>query len=47
MLSCGLKALGKKVDLDGNEVYVGQTPVKALGVTDRAFPDTAVYGGTL
>jgi glucose-6-phosphate isomerase len=25
------ESLGKKVDLDGNEVYVGQTPVKALG----------------
>lgn len=29
------ESLGKKVDLDGNEVYVGQTPVKALGVTDQ------------
>ena len=25
----------KKNDLDGNQVFVGQTPVKALGVTDQ------------
>lgn len=29
------ESLGKAVDLDGNTVYVGQTPVKALGVTDQ------------
>lgn len=29
------ESLGKKYDLDGNEVYVGQTPVKALGATDQ------------
>ena len=29
------ESLGKAVDKDGNEVYVGQTPVKALGVTDQ------------
>jgi len=29
------ESLGKKYDLQGNEVYVGQTPVKALGVTDQ------------
>lgn len=29
------ESLGKAVDLDGNKVYVGQTPVKALGVTDQ------------
>jgi glucose-6-phosphate isomerase len=29
------ESLGKKYDNDGNEVYVGQTPVKALGVTDQ------------
>ena len=29
------ESLGKKLDLDGKEVYVGQTPVKALGVTDQ------------
>ena len=29
------ESLGKRVDLDGNEVYAGQTPVKALGVTDQ------------
>ena len=29
------ESLGKAVDNDGNEVYVGQTPVKALGVTDQ------------
>ena len=29
------ESLGKAVDLDGNLVYAGQTPVKALGVTDQ------------
>ena len=29
------ESLGKNVDLDGNPVNVGQTPVKALGVTDQ------------
>ncbi len=29
------ESLGKSVDLDGNFVYAGQTPVKALGVTDQ------------
>lgn len=29
------ESLGKAVDLDGNTVYAGQTPVKALGVTDQ------------
>ncbi|MBR2861508.1 MAG: glucose-6-phosphate isomerase [Clostridia bacterium] len=29
------ESLGKKYDLDGNVVNVGQTPVKALGVTDQ------------
>lgn len=29
------ESLGKKYDLEGNEVFVGQTPVKALGVTDQ------------
>ncbi len=29
------ESLGKRVDLDGKEVNVGQTPVKALGVTDQ------------
>ena len=29
------ESLGKSVDLDGNKVYAGQTPVKALGVTDQ------------
>ncbi len=29
------ESLGKSVDLDGNLVYVGQTPVKSLGVTDQ------------
>ncbi|UYO98874.1 glucose-6-phosphate isomerase [Oceanotoga sp. DSM 15011] len=29
------ESLGKKVDLDGKEVHVGQTPVKALGATDQ------------
>jgi len=29
------ESLGKRYDLDGNEVHVGQTPVKALGVTDQ------------
>ncbi len=29
------ESLGKKFDLDGNIVNVGQTPVKALGVTDQ------------
>ena len=29
------ESLGKKFDVDGKEVYAGQTPVKALGVTDQ------------
>ncbi|MDA8442021.1 MAG: glucose-6-phosphate isomerase [Peptococcaceae bacterium] len=29
------ESLGKRVDLAGNEVFAGQTPVKALGVTDQ------------
>jgi glucose-6-phosphate isomerase len=29
------ESLGKKLDRDGNEVFVGGTPVKALGVTDQ------------
>ena len=29
------ESLGKKVSLDGKTVHVGQTPVKALGVTDQ------------
>lgn len=29
------ESLGKERDLNGNMVYVGQTPVKALGVTDQ------------
>ncbi|MBT3318185.1 MAG: glucose-6-phosphate isomerase [Clostridia bacterium] len=29
------ESLGKRVDNDGNEVFVGQTPVGALGVTDQ------------
>lgn len=29
------ESLGKKFDNNGREVYVGQTPVKALGVTDQ------------
>jgi glucose-6-phosphate isomerase len=29
------ESLGKKYDLDGCEVHVGQTPIKALGATDQ------------
>ncbi|MEA5083703.1 MAG: glucose-6-phosphate isomerase [Lachnospiraceae bacterium] len=29
------ESLGKKFDVDGNVVFAGQTPVKALGVTDQ------------
>ncbi|MCL1954240.1 MAG: glucose-6-phosphate isomerase [Firmicutes bacterium] len=29
------ESLGKAVDLDGNTVHVGQTPVKSLGATDQ------------
>ena len=29
------ESLGKKLDLNGNTVHVGPTPVKALGVTDQ------------
>lgn len=29
------ESIGKAVDLQGNTVYAGQTPVKALGVTDQ------------
>lgn len=29
------ESLGKAVDKNGNKVYAGQTPVKALGVTDQ------------
>ena len=29
------ESLGKKFDLDKNEIYAGQTPIKALGATDQ------------
>jgi glucose-6-phosphate isomerase len=29
------ESLGKRTDIDGKEVFVGQTPVKALGATDQ------------
>jgi glucose-6-phosphate isomerase len=29
------ESLGKRVDLDGKEVFVGATPIKALGTTDQ------------
>jgi glucose-6-phosphate isomerase len=29
------ESLGKRADVDGKEVFAGQTPVKALGVTDQ------------
>lgn len=29
------ESLGKRFDLDGNEVFAGQTPIKALGATDQ------------
>ena len=29
------ESLGKRMSLDGDEVYAGQTPIKALGVTDQ------------
>lgn len=29
------ESLGKATDNDGNKIYAGQTPVKALGVTDQ------------
>ncbi len=29
------ESLGKRLDLDGNEVFAGQTPIKALGATDQ------------
>jgi len=29
------ESLGKKMDLDGNTVHAGQTPIKALGATDQ------------
>lgn len=29
------ESLGKRYDRDGKEVYVGQTPIKTLGVTDQ------------
>jgi glucose-6-phosphate isomerase len=29
------ESLGKRYDLKGNEVFTGQTPIKALGVTDQ------------
>lgn len=29
------ESLGKEVDVDGNKIYAGQTPAKALGVTDQ------------
>ena len=41
------ESLGKKVDVDGNVVNAGQTPVAALGVTDQAFPGPALHRGPL
>jgi glucose-6-phosphate isomerase len=29
------ESLGKRLDLEGNEVFAGQTPIKALGATDQ------------
>ncbi len=29
------ESLGKRKDLEGNDVYAGQTPIKALGATDQ------------
>jgi len=29
------ESLGKQTDLDGNEIYAGATPIKALGATDQ------------
>ena len=29
------ESLGKRFDLDGNEAFVGQTPIKSLGATDQ------------
>lgn len=29
------ESLGKRKDMDGNDVFVGPTPIKALGVTDQ------------
>ena len=29
------ESIGKEVDLEGNKVFAGQTPVKSLGVTDQ------------
>ncbi len=29
------ESLGKRVDLDGNEIFAGVTPIKALGTTDQ------------
>lgn len=29
------ESLGKKVNIDGKNVFTGQTPIKALGVTDQ------------
>lgn len=29
------ESLGKRKDLDGNDVFAGQTPIKALGATDQ------------
>ncbi len=46
------ESLGKRVDLDGNEVFAGATPIKALGTTDqhsqvqlyREGPNDKVFG---
>ena len=29
------ESLGKRVDMEGNEVFAGATPIKALGTTDQ------------
>ena len=29
------ESLGKRIDLDGNEIFAGATPIKALGATDQ------------
>ncbi|VAX16530.1 Glucose-6-phosphate isomerase [hydrothermal vent metagenome] len=29
------ESLGKRRDIDGNQIYAGQTPIKALGATDQ------------
>ena len=40
------ESLGKRLSLDNEVVFTGQTPIKALGAYRPAFADPALYRGS-